>query len=473
MRTGIRHFSARAAQIVVLGALFGATLGVGVGADVAAGSSARPATTHGCRGPTVDVVATGVPVQDRRNIQGGIDAGQATGRCVRLSGQFNVGACGGCLRITAPVTIVGQGDPTDPAADPTSLTVVRASRGRGLLVVDEPATAPEGDVVIRDVWWRGSTLSAISVSNFHGGTLEIVRNKVTHIDGALGQRFAITSNGLTPGNSVSGDHVILSENHIDTTTGGVFVPILLGDDNGIAFLGTAFDEVDITGNTLITHGENEYELTGGSRLTIADNYISTTKRVDTATLVNLIETVGYPLLTPGGLPSSIALRDTDFKTTVLSNNHIVTGGGARNGVCILFSQPVPSAHPSRSTSVIGNRCDMGGIFAGISMGWFGATGLLPPGILDGATITDNTFTGRAAFGLAALDYRYRVPFEVLGNLHNTSHHNRMQRNDFSAFTPGRATLYLGPSTHDNTFIGSPHGPVVNLGTNNRLVLSSG
>lgn len=307
----------------------------------------------------------------------------------------------------------------------------------------------------------------MSISSFYGGSVLLLHNRITDVRERLGQRFAISSNGLL-GSTVQGDYLAVQGNYIDTVSGGVFIPILLGDDNGIAFLGTRFDSVDITNNTLITNGENEYELTGGSRLNFSNNVISTTKRFDTASILNLVATVGYPRL-HGGLPASIAMRDDDFADTTIQNNDIDTRGGATFSDCMLLSYPVASTQSSRSTTITGNRCDMGGIFAGMQIGWFGATSLLPSGIFDNAVVARNTFTGTASFGIAALDYRYRLPFNVPGNLNNTSNHNLFSNNDFSTFTPSQATLYLGPSTHDNTFIGDPHGPVVNLGTDNHIV----
>ena len=75
---------------------------------------------------TISVTATGRPEQDQANLQKAIEKGQTQGRTVQLTGQFDLGLCVYCLRITAPVTIVGQADPTGPNPDPAALTVIRS-----------------------------------------------------------------------------------------------------------------------------------------------------------------------------------------------------------------------------------------------------------------------------------------------------------------------------------------------------------
>lgn len=101
------------------------------------------------------MTGTGVPILDKRRIQNAIEAGEASGRCVLLLGQFNVGLCVRCLTVTGPVTLAGLGDPTGPSPNARNLTVVSALGGRGLLDVNEPPDAPHGVVEIRDIWWRG------------------------------------------------------------------------------------------------------------------------------------------------------------------------------------------------------------------------------------------------------------------------------------------------------------------------------
>ena len=196
----------------------------------------------------------------------------------------------------------------------------------------------------------------------------------------------------------------------------------------------------------------------------------TRKRFDTTTAIGLVETVGYPRL-HGGIPATIALRNTDFSQTFIRDNTVTTGGGTTTADGILFDYPLTSVHPSRMTTVTGNRFHADGIYAVMQLGWFGLTPLLPKGTLDNAQVTDNTITGTAAFGIAALDLRFRVPRLSVGDLANTSNNNAFRHNDLSGFSPSKASLYLGPSTHDNSFRGDPHGPVVNLGTNNHIVLT--
>jgi hypothetical protein len=102
------------------------------------------------------------------------------------------------------------------------------------------------------------------------------------------------------------------------------------------------------------------------------------------------------------------------------------------------------------------------------MGFVQVTQFLPEGIADFTDIKRNTFTGTASFGIVAPDLRFRLPGERPSDLMNTSNNNVIRQNSFSGFTPSEATLYLGPSTFDNTFEGDPNGPVIDLGTNNRI-----
>ena len=253
-------------------------------------------------------------------------------------------------------------------------------------------------------------------------------------------------------------------NYIDSTG----TPFVSGDDNAIAFVKTHFDSVEYVDNTAITHGESlELEGAVASRVDITGNTISTSRLTD-STLARIVTTVGYPRL-HGGHPASIKMAGNDVRTMSIRDNDVVTGGGTSTAVCIMQYEPVASVYPTRSTSITGNRCRMSHIFAGLLAGWAGTPGFFEPGILQNATVADNSFTGSASFGIAALDFRVRLA--PAQDLVNTSNHNVFRGNDLSGFTPGQASLYLGPSTHDNTFHGDPHGPVVNRGTNNHIVVT--
>ena len=396
-----------------------------------------------------------------------IDNAEANGHgCVLLSGHFNLGVCFTCLTVTGPVTIAGQADPTSTNPNPRRLTVVGATGGLGLLNVDEPENARSGVIEIRDIWWRGSTSSALKISNFYRGSIEIISNRITNISPFLGQRFPIYGTAVVPGKTVRGDTLDVEGNYIDV---GIYVPIGLGDDNPISFLGCYFNTVNITGNTLLSRGETEYELTSGSVLNISNNTIVETKHLETAGILKLIQTVGYPGL-HGGLPTALALRDDDFTDITVRNNDITSVGGAPSTDCMLLEFPLHSVHPSRSAIITGNRCDMQGGFAAMQLGWIGLqVANFNPGIFDNAVVNNNTFVGTASFGIAALDLRILVPRLAKNSLINTSNNNVFANNDLSHFTASKASLYLGPETYNNTFIGNPHGLVVDKGTGNRII----
>jgi hypothetical protein len=114
---------------------------------------------------------------------------------------------------------------------------------------------------------------------------------------------------------------------------------------------------------------------------------------------------------------------------------------------------------------------MAGVFAGLLGGWAGELPSFPQGSLDHAVVTNNTFCGTADFGITMMDFT--VPRAPANNLANTSHVDVFTHNNLSGFRPikGGASLYFGPATHDNDFIGSPHGPVVNRGRRNVIVVN--
>ena len=182
-------FATVVAVLSAVGAPVAASAAVPGSPAVTSSTQAMPANR--CGPASTRVVGTGRPLVDRRNLQNAIDDAVAQGNgCVHLLGQFNVGVCFKCLKVTGPVTIAGQADPTGPNPRPLALTVVRATGGVGLLDVDESPSAANGVVEIRDVWWRGSDLSALSVDAFYRGELHFIRNRITDIRSRLGQRFA-------------------------------------------------------------------------------------------------------------------------------------------------------------------------------------------------------------------------------------------------------------------------------------------
>jgi hypothetical protein len=458
----------RRRRLPLLGVLVIASVVLALGWPGVATASPAHGPPHGgaCRTPAIEVRATGVPFRDQRNIQRGIDAGQDTGRCVRLIGQFHVGFCVLCLKITGPVTLMGVGDPSGPSPDPRRVTVVRATGGLGLLTIDEPPDAPAGLVRVSNIWWRGSSVIGIAMENFYRGTLQLDHNRVTDIRERLRFRFAIGgSTAILPTSQALEGNFIATDNYLDTTTN----PFIRGDDNGIAFQDAFFDNIEITRNTVITNGESlEIEGGAGSSYTISDNVISSTRRFDSV-FANVVQTVGFPRL-HGGHPAAIKLAGLDVDHLAVERNVLTVGGGSSTMVCIMaYAAQGLTPTPGSTTRIAGNRCTMDGIFAGLLGGWAGELPFFPPGPLDDAVVTGNTFVGSAAFGVTMMDFR--IPLAPANDLVNTSHGNVITGNDFSGFVPSEASLYLGPSTHDNTFVGNPHGPVVNLGTNNHITVT--
>lgn len=454
------------------GLLAAVILSLGAGLDVGtAGAASAPApagSAHpggSCPQPAITVEATRRPRVNQERIQAAIDAGQASGRCVVLRGQFDVGVCVFCIQVTGPVTILGQGDPTGPLPNPRAQTVVRATGGVGILGVNQPPDGPAGLVRISGIWWRGGTLAGLGIQNFYRGTLQFDHNRVTDVRERARFRFGIAgSSQILPGSDVLTGDLIVRDNYVDMTTN----PFIRGDDNAIALQGATFNTIDFSRNVAISNGESiEIEFSTGSNYNISDNVISSTRRLDSA-LANVVNTVGYPDL-HGGHPSAIKMAGNDVANMTIRNNHLTVGGGSSTMVCILqyMADSSASVHDTRSTEVSGNRCAMDGIFAGLLGGWAGERPFFPQGTLDDAVVRNNTFTGTAAFGMTMMDFT--VPRAPVNDLINTSHGNNITANDFTGFTPSVASLYLGVSTHDNRFEGNPHGPVINLGTNNQIL----
>lgn len=431
-----------------------------------AGAGAHPAGA--CHGAVVKVRGTGVPAVDRRHLQQAITLGESSRQCVLLLGHFNVGFCVWCISITGPVTLSGQADPAGPSPDPRQQTVISATGGVGSVSVDEPPGARAGLVRVSDLWFRGTNLIGLTMRNFYRGTLEIDHNRVTDIAPVAGFRFGIGGGtDVTPGSEVLAGKLIVRNNYVNSTAGR---PPLL-DDNGIALQGATFSTINLLHNTAITDGESlEIEDSTGSDYNVSGNVVSTTSHLNSR-IAQLVDTVGFPRL-HGGHPAALKLAGNDVARVTIENNNVTLGGGSHTMVCIMQYLAGPSGPAAASsTRISGNSCTMRHIFAGILGGWAGSGQFFPPGPMDNATVTNNTLTGTASFGISMMDFT--VPAAPANNLVNTSNGNVFTRNDLSHFIPGVASLYLGLSTHNNTFIGDPHGPVINLGKHNHIVKPPG
>ena len=136
----------------------------------------------------------------------------------------------------------------------------------------------------------------------------------------------------------------------------------------------------------------------------------------------------------GGYPAALKLVGVDVADVTILNNDITAGGGSRTIVCMEeYEIPPSSFRPVRLTGISGNRCTMGGIFAGLLGGWAGLLPFYGPGSMNDAIVTDNTFRGSAAFGVAMLDFK--VPSAPANNLVNTGHVDVLANNNFSTFSP--------------------------------------
>ena len=305
------------------------------------------------------------------------------------------------------------------------------------------------------------------MQNFYRGTLEFDHNRITDIRERGRFRFGIAgSTQILPGAHVLTGHLVVSDNYVDTTT-NPFVP---GDDNAIAVQSTAFDSIDFSHNTAITNGESiEIEKSVRDAHNISDNVISSTRRRDSV-LARAVDTVGYPNL-HGGHPAATKMAGNDVARFTIDNNVVRSGGGSSTMVCIMqyMADASESVYATRTTRISGNHCTMSGIFAGVLGGWAGERPFFPRGNDRRRGRADNTLTGTSSFGITMMDFT--VPRAPVNDLINTSHGNVLTGNDFSAFTPGVASLYLGASTHGNTFTGNPHGPVIDLGTGNHVTIT--
>ena len=447
--------------------------GAALAAPAAPAVSAANVTPHhgGCgQLPTVEVFASGIPRLDRPNLQHGIDIAQAEHGCALLIGHFALGICVVCVRVTQPVTISGEVDPNQNPKNPR-ITVISTSGGVGSIFLNESSTARPGTIEFRDLWVKQTRNFGFLIANVYNATVKYFQNRVTDIRGAH-FRVGIGGSGEIPivlprPRSTTGK-LIVTDNYINTTA--VPFPLPFGDDNGFAVQGTHFRTIDVAHNTVSTFGESiEIEKSVGSNYRIADNTVVTKSRIDSP-LARAVTTVGYPRL-HGGHPAELKLSGNDVANFSILNNHLAVGGGSNTLICIMqyMSNPETSVHRQRSTRISGNTCVMKRIFAGLLGGWSGENPYFPQGTLDNAVVTNNTFSGTADFGITMMDFKiHAVP---KNDLINTSNHDVFTHNNLSGFTAikGGASLYFGPATHNNTFIGNPHGPVVNLGKHNRII----
>jgi hypothetical protein len=459
----------RTVKVLVLAVVMAAAMSLPMASVASAAGRGTPATHTGgvCTGPTITVRGTSVPAVDRRHLQEAITLGEQNGQCVLLLGHFNVGICVLCIKITGPVTVSGEADPTGPSPSPDSQTVVRATGGVGSLTVNEPPRAPAGLVRVSDIWLRGNNLIGLALVNSYRGTILIDHNRVTDLSEKGRFRFGIAgSPDILPPSHVLAGNLIVRDNYVNTTAR----PFLPGDDNGIAVQGAKFNTIDYSHNTVITKGESlEIEASTARTVRVDSNTVVTQSRLNSKFAL-VVNTAGFPRL-HGGHPAALKFAGNDVANFSITNNDITAGGGSNTIVCIMqyMGDASTSVHPDRFTQISGNRCTMDGIFAGLLGGWAGQPPFFGQGTLDDAVVDNNTFTGTADFGVIMADFT--VSAAPANSLLNTSHHDVFARNNLAAFTTikGGAALYFGPSTHDNIFIGNPHGRVINLGKNNRII----
>jgi hypothetical protein len=424
---------------------------------------------------TIDVRATNDPAKNQSNIQRAIEKGQRTGKTVKLSGQFDLGLCFFCIRITAPVSIVGQADPTGPNPDPSQMTVL-TSVGLGPIIIAQGPGSPAGVTSIQDLWVRGGGLAAIGVVNHdNDGLVRLARNRVTDLAPFGGFRFGLAGGieiylrNLLPGVDTEGNvvlrgHFLAENNYVDT----IGVPMVLGiDDNAIATGKNNYDTITYRNNTMISIGESsevEYN-SGGSSIVIEDNTI---KSLSFEPLQSFLATraVGLPGIVRAGHPDGINMKGVDTSSVVIRNNDIETRG-RRTGLCIMAWHSETSTVGPRSVLIENNRCNMDGQFTGIMVGWSGEDPFFPPGTLDNAVIRDNEISGNSMFGIAFPDFV--VPIAPRNNLTNTATGNVMVDNDLTGLQTTTAALYFGPSTSNNSFVGAFNGGVLDEGTGNTVV----
>lgn len=410
-------------------------------------------STGGAPCPIV-VTATGDPSADREAVQSAIDQAvllDGNGRVV-LDGAFDFGDCANCIVVRGPVRIEGTGDPSGARTpDPNGVTSITTS-GRAPLVIDDRSNAG-GLIRIERLWLRDGLLLAVQLQRVNSA-LELLHNRITGFRGAAGFRFGIAGAALGPAAGHLHGSVKAVGNFLDSRD----EPFDLGDDNGIALQGCNFDSIEIRDNRIHTRGESieieDCTLPEGE-IRIVGNEVSTDAAVsDLAPLASPSGVAGT-----GGHPAAVKVAGASARTLSIEDN-VVTVNGWATAVCIM-----PGLVNAESRTVIrGNRCAMSGQFAALLGGWAGNPGFFPPFFLRNALVEDNDFRGEAELGIGFLDWTYRPAASA--SLVNEASGNVLRGNRMQALRTNQAAVYFGEHTHDNVFVGHPHGAVIDLGTGN-------
>ena len=281
----------------------------------------------------------------------------------------------------------------------------------------------------------------------------------------LASRLPNLPPGLQTGGIALTGSFLAQDNYVDTTA----VPMVGIDDNAIALGTNFFDDITFRGNTMISNGESsEIENAVGNSITVEDNTIESRMTQTPTSFPSFLatEVVGFPGVRAGH-GDGLNAKGVDTVSVVIRNNNIVTSG-VPTGVCIEAWQSPTTIHTQpRTTLIEGNNCEVHGQFAGLMVGWSGEMPFFVAGTLDDAVVRDNVVTGEAMFGLALADYN--VQPAPANNLINTGHDNVFEGNDLTGLDVSTASVYFGPSTFNNSFVGAFSGPVLDQGTGNTIV----
>jgi hypothetical protein len=242
-------------------------------------------------------------------------------------------------------------------------------------------------------------------------------------------------------------------NYIDFLTAPGRSPFLFGDDNALGIAVCDFTSISIERNYLATRGETEIEGCSrpGAHYVVADNRI----RMDGA------PSIEGALLPRGGHPAAVKVIGNAGSATVTGNDVRVWGAPA--SVAVLAGSTNPNAfsvYENNWFQTSGQRT----LFMG---GWPKVPGFFPASFLQNALIANNTFAGSTHEGLAFDNLAWTLSRPLI----NRANRIRIVRNDFSQLTSRHATLHLGPATFNNTFIGKPHGRIINQGTDNHIIIT--
>jgi hypothetical protein len=479
------------------------TAGLGASPALAVQSAPSIASAH------IIVTGTGIPGVDRANLTRAL-ARIAPGGTISLRGRFRLSAaCVLCLRVTKPVTIEGTGDPAVPNPDRRKVTIVEG--GLSPIAIDQQQP---GTIRITKIWFRGQLAGCVTARQSLT-RLELVGNRATNITPLFiplyGQlRFVFGSatvllSDVPPAAAVSaaaevpeigrldrrlqrlgapgaanipalerkfpgvsalftgqgrrrlvGD-LIISDNYVDLLHHPGRIPFLFGDDNVIGLTrGTAYSRILVAHNYLVSKGEEEIEGARGAdaRYTVVSNVI---RERATPSIEGI-------LVPPGGHPAALKMTGIQAGAVVVGNDIEVSG--VPQGVAALFG----STDPNSAWRIERNRFGSRGQRVLFMGGYVAFPGAFPAAYLRNALVAGNVFAGNPRVGMWFDNLHWRLIAPNSG-LINRANHVRIVRDDFSALTSSRAALLLGPSTHDNVFIGQPNGPVINQGTNNRIVIT--